>query len=81
LFISSKLSAKKLGKRYSRAYALVARAKPIDLATMVFTETQTKTHDQSLKEIIDTLKAYPKNTNPSRKRWIKYWKALTNSKR
>jgi len=35
------------------------KLEPIDLATMIFTETQIKTHDQTLKEIIDTIKAYP----------------------
>ena len=41
---------------------------PLDLMNMVFTETEKKTTDQQLKEIIEVIKAYPKEYDSFKKR-------------
>ena len=40
----------------------------LDLMNIVLTETEKKTTDQQLQEIIDTIKAYPKEYNSFKKR-------------
>lgn len=41
---------------------------PFDLMAMMFTETDKKTTDQQLKEIVDVIKAYPKEYYSFKKR-------------
>ena len=41
---------------------------PFDLMNMMFTETKKKATDQQLKEIVDVIKAYPKEYSSFKKR-------------
>lgn len=79
LEVLSKMNPDIVKKVYS-ALRVKGKLEPIDIVTVMITEMQSKAKDQSLKDIIDTLKAYPKEYDLFKKRMDKILEGLDKLK-
>ncbi len=79
LIVVSKMNPDVIKIAYS---AIVAKGKveTIDVINIILTESQTKSSDQQQKEIIDTIKTYPKEYDLFKKRMDKILESLDKLK-
>lgn len=76
LEVASKLNPEVLRIGYS-ALERKGKIEPVDLATMMFTEMQTETQDETYREIVDTIKAHPQKYRLFKKRIEKMLETLS----